>query len=29
MVIFSLIFGICCAAFAELVRLNNKISLKK
>lgn len=29
MVIFSFIFAICCAAIAEMVKVNNKISLKK
>ncbi|WP_278790933.1 hypothetical protein, partial [Leyella stercorea] len=29
MVIFSFIFAICCAALAEAVKVNNKISLKK
>ena len=29
MVIFSFIFAICCAALAEAVKVNNKITLKK
>ena len=29
MVIFSFIFAICCAAIAEMVKVNNKISLNK
>ena len=29
MVIFSFIFAIYCAAIAELVKVNNKISLNK